>query len=50
MFEWVVVDQRQLCNFSTILWQEQVNCQWDNDDEVRLVLDQHAEFDIYSDS
>jgi len=33
--------------FSAILWQEQVNCQWD-DDEVRFVVDQHAEFNIYS--
>ena len=33
--------------FSLILWREQVNYQWD-DDEVRFVLDQHAEFDFYS--
>ena len=26
---------------------EQVNFQW-NDDEVRFVLDQHAQFDFYS--
>jgi hypothetical protein len=30
-----------------ISWREQVNVQWD-DDEDRLVLDQHAEFDFYS--
>jgi hypothetical protein len=29
------------------LWQEQVNFQWD-DDEVRFVLDRHAELDFYS--
>jgi hypothetical protein len=28
-------------------WWKQVNFQWD-DDEVRLVLDQHAELDFYS--
>jgi hypothetical protein len=27
--------------FFAILWREQVNFQW-NDDEVRFVLDQHA--------
>ena len=45
--EWVIVAQRQLCNFSAILWREQVSFQWD-DDEVRFVLDQHAELDFYS--
>ena len=34
--------------FSAIYWREQVNFQWD-DDEVRYVLDQHAELDFYSD-
>jgi len=29
-------------------WREQVNFQWDDDDEVRLVLDQHSELDFYS--
>jgi hypothetical protein len=29
------------------LWREQVNFQWD-DDEVCIVLDQHAELDSYS--
>ena len=33
--------------FSAILWREQVNFQWD-DDEVRCVLDQNAELDVYS--
>ena len=28
-------------------WREQVNFEWD-DDEVRFVLDQHAELDFYS--
>ena len=45
--EWVIVVQRQFSNFSTISWREQVNFQWD-DDEVRVVLDKHAEFDFYS--
>jgi len=30
-----------------ISWREQVNLQWD-DDEVRFVLDQHAELDFYT--
>jgi hypothetical protein len=38
---------RQFSNFSPISWREQVNVQWD-DDEVRFVLDQHAELDLYS--
>jgi cupin superfamily acireductone dioxygenase involved in methionine salvage len=33
--------------FSCISWREQVNFQW-NDDEVRFVLAQHAEFDFYT--
>ena len=32
---------------SATLWREQVNYQWD-DDEVRFVLDQHAELDFNS--
>jgi hypothetical protein len=39
--EWVIVVQRQISNFSAILWREQVNLQWD-DNEVRFVLDQHT--------
>jgi hypothetical protein len=37
----------QFSNFSAISWWEQVNFQWD-DDEVRIVLAQHAELDFYS--
>jgi hypothetical protein len=32
---------------SAISWREHVNFQW-NGDEVRFVLDQHAELDFYS--
>jgi hypothetical protein len=39
--EWMIVDYRQISNFSAISWREQVNFQWD-DDEVRFVLDHHA--------
>ena len=39
--------QRQFNNFSAISWREQVNFQRD-DDEVRFVLDQHADLDFYS--
>ena len=45
--EWVIVALRQLSNSSAISWREQVNFQWDGD-EVRFVLDQHAELDLYS--
>jgi hypothetical protein len=45
--EGVIIVKRQLSNFSAISWREQVNFQWD-DDEVHLVLDQHAELDFYS--
>jgi hypothetical protein len=33
--------------FSTKSWREQVNFQWD-DDEVRFVVDKHAELDFNS--
>jgi hypothetical protein len=46
--EWVIITLRQLSNFSTISWREQVNFQWD-DDKVRFVLDLHAQLDVYSD-
>jgi hypothetical protein len=44
--EWLLFNANAAL-FSVILWREQVNYQWD-DDEVRFVLDQHAEFDFYS--
>ena len=44
----MIVVYRHASNFSAISWQEQVNFQWD-DDEVRFVLDKHAELDFYSD-
>jgi hypothetical protein len=34
--------------FAAISRREQVNFQWDDDDEVCFVLDQHAELDFYS--
>jgi hypothetical protein len=42
-----IVVSCQFSNFSAILWLEQVNFQW-NDDEVCFVLDQYAELDFYS--
>jgi hypothetical protein len=45
--EWVIVVKRQLSNFAAIVWREQVNFEWD-DDEVRFVLDQHTKLDLYS--
>jgi len=33
--------------FFSYIWREQVNYQWD-DDEVRFVLDQHAELDFHN--
>ena len=44
MSEWVLLN----ANFSAISWPEQVNFQWDDDDVVRFVQDQHAELDFYS--
>jgi len=32
--------------FLAILWREHVYCQWD-DDDVRFVLEQHAELDFF---
>ena len=49
IIEWVsdccLKPTQQFC--SAISWRKQVNFQWD-DDEVRFVLDQHAELDFYS--
>ena len=45
LIEWV--SDCQFSNFAAILWREQVNYQWD-DDEVRFILDQHAELDFIS--
>jgi hypothetical protein len=42
MSEWLLFNAN-----SAISWREQVNFQWD-DDDVRFVLDQYAEFDFYS--
>ena len=42
--EWVIVVN---ANSAILSWHEQVNFQWD-DDEVRFVLDQHAELDFNS--
>ena len=36
-----------MSNVSAILWREQINFQR-NDDEVRVVVDQHAELDFCS--
>ena len=45
----LIVVKRQLRNFSAIIWQEQVNYQWDgDDDEGHFVLDQHALWDSSS--
>jgi hypothetical protein len=45
MSEWLLLTPNQQF-FSSVSWQEQVNFQWD-DDEVRFVLDQHAELDFF---
>ena len=41
--EWLLFNAK----FAAIIWREQVNFQWD-DDEVRFVLDQHTYLDFYS--
>ena len=43
--EWLLVNDNSAF-FSAILWRYQVNFQWD-DDEVRFVLDQHAELYLF---
>ena len=42
MSEWLLFNESL-----AISWREQVNFQWD-DDEVRFVLDQHAELNVNS--
>jgi hypothetical protein len=42
-------DYKIFSNFSAISWREHVNFQWD-DDEVRFVLDTHAELENNSPS
>ena len=43
----MIVFNANSANCSAISWREQVNYQRD-DDEVRFVLDQHVELDLYS--
>ena len=43
----MIVAERQRSIFAAISWRDQVNFQCD-DDEVRFVVDQHAELDFYS--
>jgi hypothetical protein len=45
--EWLLLNAKWTI-FSTISWREQLKFWWDNDDDVRFVLDQHSEFDCYS--
>ena len=37
----------KMSNLSAISWREQVTSWWDDDDDVRFVLDQHVELDFY---
>jgi hypothetical protein len=43
----IQIIKRQFSNCSAISWRKQVNVQWE-DDEVRFILDQHAELDASS--
>jgi hypothetical protein len=45
--KWVIIYLTQTQQFSAISWREHVNFQLD-DDEVRFILDQHAELNLYS--
>jgi hypothetical protein len=47
--EWLLFNANSAIFSTAMSWREQVNFQWD-DDEVRLVLDQHAKLDFYSTS
>ena len=42
--EWLLFN----VSFSAISSREQINFQWDDDDEVRFVLDQYVELDFHS--
>ena len=42
----MIVVLRQFINFSAISWRAQDKFQWD-DNEIRFVLDQHAEYDFF---
>ena len=44
---WTTTESIILSEWGIIAYREQVIFQWD-DDEVRFVLDQHAELDFYS--
>ena len=46
MSKWLLFNAK-FRTFSALSWREQVNFQWD-EDEVRFVLDQHAELDFHS--
>ena len=47
----MIVVYRQFNNCSAISWREQVNFKTDDEnEEVRFVLDHHAELDFYSDT
>ena len=39
-----------MCNISAASWQERATFRWDDDDDVRFVIDQHYLLDFYSDS
>jgi hypothetical protein len=43
----MIVAEPQFSNLLAISWPQQVNFQWD-DDEVRFVLDKHAELGFHS--
>jgi hypothetical protein len=45
--EWLLFNTNSAIFQLYLTWREQVSFQWD-DDEVRFVLDQHAELDFYS--
>ena len=44
--KWVIVAYRQMINVLAISWREQFTFRRD-DDDVRFVLDQHAQLDFY---
>ena len=46
--EWVSEWLLFKTNFSAIQWREQDNFQWDDDDDVQFVLNQHTYLEFYS--
>ena len=45
MSDWCLTPTQQFFRYPDISWPEQANVQWDDDNEIHFVLDQHAKLD-----